>query len=212
LITFFPISPTHIWAIRPILPEDLSLLPQLLPADRSLFEFIHHPVKQLEMIASRLLVQKLCEHQGIVYKGIIKNAFNKPQLIDSPYCISIAHTEGWATASLHLTTSTGIDIEFPSEKIRRVTGKFLHPTEQKITQNDSEMLCKFWTAKEALYKLYARKRLDFREMIRIEPNGQHFKGIITGEYETIQADLFFFRWHQAFVTVAEPAELSPMLP
>ncbi|MCS7003846.1 MAG: 4'-phosphopantetheinyl transferase superfamily protein [Cytophagales bacterium] len=213
LVNFFPISDVHIWAVRPILSEDIHQLTELSSVDRDFFQFIHHPIKQLETIASRLTVKALCSYCGIKYQGVRKNQFNKPELVGLPYSVSIAHTEGWAAASIHLTQSTGIDIEYPSSKIERVINKFLHPSEQKmITTSNLNLLCKFWTAKEALYKLYARKRLDFKEMIRIQPVGNELKGIITGDYETIYADLYFFEWDNAHVTVAQPSVWSPLLP
>jgi phosphopantetheinyl transferase (holo-ACP synthase) len=60
-------------------------------------------------------------------------------------------------------------MEKPSEKIRRIAHKFLSETERTEAEDDIEKLCVYWSAKEALYKLYGRRKVIFNENLYVFP-------------------------------------------
>jgi 4'-phosphopantetheinyl transferase len=64
----------------------------------------------------------------------------------------------------------GIDIERMRPRIEKVRERFLHTEESASINKDKvlEQLTLAWCAKEALYKLYGQRNLDFRENIRVE--------------------------------------------
>ena len=57
----------------------------------------------------------------------------------------------------------GIDIEYRSDRVKRIRSRFLAPEEEQNidTAHEEEHLLVYWCAKEALYKLAGRKRWIF---------------------------------------------------
>ncbi|GAB4332404.1 MAG: hypothetical protein OHK0038_08090 [Flammeovirgaceae bacterium] len=142
---------------------------------------IQHPQKRLEWLASRCLVKKLSEKSGFEYSGIEKDDFGKPFLKNCAVEISFSHTFRYAAAILDFATPTGIDIEQIDAKFTKIAPKFLSPQELEFTQQNLEEIAYHWCAKEALYKLFGKKQLSFKNNIFIikpfEGEGV-FEGII----------------------------------
>jgi len=144
-----------------------------------------HPKKQLEYVTSRILIATLCKKADITYHGIIKDEFGKPFLKNCQYHLSVSHSFPYATAIIHKTAPVGIDIEFPSEKLFRISPKFLNEGEL-IYQNNLQDLCKVWCIKETLYKIYGRKKVDFRKNLHVSLSGN--KNQATGRFTNENID------------------------
>ena len=127
-----------------------------------------HPNKQLEYLATRHLLKALTNHFDITYSGVYKDEFGKPFLNDSNCHISVSHANKNVVCLINRNQACGIDIEKPRAQIERIKHKFLSGKELKIAGNDVNKMCLFWSAKEALYKLYGRKGLLFIENIQVE--------------------------------------------
>ncbi len=156
---------------------------------------ITHLQKKLEWMASRLVIKKLVENLNHEFQGIYKDAFGKPHLYQLPYHISIAHCYPYAVGALHKSLPVGIDIEQPRDKLIRISNRFLNSHEIQLTGNDLDLLCKFWSGKEVLYKIYGRKKLVFKEHIHIDidpSNRQQLLGrVLFGQFDkryTIKTD------------------------
>jgi phosphopantetheinyl transferase len=130
---------------------------------------ITHPAQRVEWLACRAAVRQLAEAQGIRYEGLRKDSFGKPHLINSRCHISLSHTGGWAAAVLHQTRPVGIDIEPVRDQFRRVVPRVLSEPEIVDAAGDPNRLAVYWCAKEALYKLYGKRQLTFREHLHVEP-------------------------------------------
>ncbi|GAB2573570.1 4'-phosphopantetheinyl transferase family protein [Spirosoma areae] len=130
---------------------------------------INHPSQRVEWLACRVAIRQLVEKQGITYRGLRKDAFGKPHLINSVWHISLSHTSGWAAAVLHKVRPVGIDIEPIRDQFRRVVPRVLSEAEVMHAADNPNRLAVYWCAKEALYKLYGKRRLTFREHLHIEP-------------------------------------------
>ena len=130
---------------------------------------ISHPSQRIEWLACRVAIRQLVEAQGMSYKGLRKDEFGKPHLIDSPWHISLSHTSGWAAAVLHRSRPVGIDIEPIREQFKRVVPRVLSESEINHAAGDPNRLAVYWCAKEALYKLYGKRQLTFREHLQVEP-------------------------------------------
>ncbi|AUD03205.1 4'-phosphopantetheinyl transferase family protein [Spirosoma pollinicola] len=130
---------------------------------------ISHPSQRIEWLACRVAIRQLVEAQGMSYKGLRKDEFGKPHLIDSPWHISLSHTSGWAAAVLHRSRPVGIDIEPIREQFKRVVPRVLSESEINHAAGDPNRLAVYWCAKEALYKLYGKRQLTFREHLHVEP-------------------------------------------
>ncbi len=142
----------------------------------------YHPTKQAEWMATRMLVENLCQRFGLEYKGIIKDEYGKPFLKDQTAQISISHSFPIASAMIHKSSPCGIDVEWPRATMQRIQHKFLNAEEFQY-RDDQQSLCVIWAAKEAIYKRYGKKQLSFKDNMKVEINSQGLRGwiIINGE-------------------------------
>ncbi len=128
--------------------------------------------------------------KNIVGKGstirVRYNAHNKPYIDLSDDHISVSHSGKFAAVIISHKRPVGIDIEQIHPRLHKVADKFVSPDEtgKDLAGMSSGELCLHWCAKEALYKLYGERQLDFREHIRIQsPSGLEggFQGMICRE-------------------------------
>ena len=179
-----------IWKIE----EDEQFFKQHLfidSADRHRLDNMHER-RRREWLAGRLLINKLHPSQA----NCMVDPFGKPYLPDTPIQISISHSKDYA-AVISDQNSVGIDIEKVSSRIRRIAHKFMREEESQSlsTIHPDEHLHIFWGAKEALYKAYGKKKLDFRKHLHIEPfqyqQKGHTLGLVTkGNYQA-KFDIYF---------------------
>ena len=123
-------------------------------------------LRELEWIASRYLAYKVDQ---IIPNLIEKDEYGKPFVRNSPNQISISHSRNYAFYGSS-TSHIGIDIQVVNDKIERLTHKFTSKQELRKfpgTLNLSEKLHYIWTIKEAVFKLYGKKELPFKEGILI---------------------------------------------
>ncbi|GAA4449942.1 4'-phosphopantetheinyl transferase superfamily protein [Nibrella saemangeumensis] len=134
---------------------------------------ITHPAQRVEWMACRAAMRLLAESQGLTYAGLYKDEFGKPHLIApadfNAGHISLTHTAGWAAVVWHASRPVGIDIEPIREQFVRVVPRVLSEVETAHAGQDLMRLAVYWCAKEALYKLYGKRQLTFREHLIIEP-------------------------------------------
>jgi 4'-phosphopantetheinyl transferase len=128
-----------------------------------------HPIKQLEWLASRTCVKYTVEQLEHIYQGIEKDEFNNPYLSKIQGFVSLSHTSNYAVAVVSLEEEVGIDIEKISDKLSRVSHKFLSESECLHAEDDLLKMCIYWCAKESLYKWYGKKNLSFKDNIFVEP-------------------------------------------
>jgi len=131
---------------------------------------ITHPHKRLQHFAGRYLLQWL--YPGFPIELIRIADTKKPFLEDEAYHFSISHCGDFAAVIVSKVNRVGIDIEIPSEKVKRIEGKFLHPDEsmmlhQWTVDNHLEYSTILWSAKEAMFKWWGLGKVDFSEMLRL---------------------------------------------
>lgn len=124
--------------------------------------------RRKEWMAGRLLLHKMSgrEEREIAKK----DEFGKPHLLDSPYDISLSHSGRFA-AVIASSACCGIDIQHLVPKLKKIEKKFMTPEDLGRLSEVyyMEQLHVYWGAKEALYKAYGKRKLEFREHIIIEP-------------------------------------------
>ena len=157
-----------VWQITETHDELQAMLPSEILTDAELAS-IKHPQKQIEFFCSRLTIKFLADFLGIKYLGIKKDEHGKPYLVGSTWQMSLTHTSNFVAAIMHPTKALGMDMEKPSEKIRKIAHKFLSESEITTANNDLEKLCIYWSAKEALYKLYGKRKVIFHEHLHVFP-------------------------------------------
>ena len=157
---------------------------------------ISHPQKIREWLASRLLIKTLAEQFGIFYEGTHKDEHGKAFLVNNDSHISITHTFDYVAAVINLSSPVGIDMEKMDEKLRRTAKKFLSDSEYVQAENQLASLCTYWCAKEAIYKLYGKKKISFKDSIYIEPfsvDEKQIHGILTDETVKVNSPIHL-RW------------------
>lgn len=168
-----------IWKIEETEEEFLEVIPEKNSALNILKQF-KSLVKRLEWLAARHTVQKLCPELGIEYQGIDKNPEGKPLLINSKAEISLSHSYPYVCAIIDKELEVGIDVEQPKEKIKKIAYKFLSDEELVYCNGCLTMQCILWSAKEAMYKIYAKKGLTFKKHLIIDPFELSSSGTIDG--------------------------------
>ncbi len=126
---------------------------------------ISHPSKQLGSVATRYALHLAT---GSTHRlSIQKDAFGKPFLQDDQRYISLSHTDGFVAAMVS-PFPCGIDIQRFDPRLTRLAGRFLSEKEMSsAADHDLEFLTICWSIKEAAYKAYGKKKLEFREDISI---------------------------------------------
>ncbi len=107
----------------------------------------------------------------------------KPYLKGESSHISISHSHDKLVIITNTKESTGIDIELIRDKVKNIQNRFLNDEELNFAKDNTETLIKMWAAKEAIYKAYGLKELDFRENILIE-NFSKTENVFYGKIDT----------------------------
>lgn len=185
-----PVGELGIWEITE--PEDYFIKElELFPTEKEYIATLKGR-RKLEWLAGRYLLHYM---SGRAIRGAcIKDEFGKPFLKDSQFQISISHSRELASV-IAAPFSVGIDIQKLVGKIERIAHKFMRENEMESLEARTrlEHLHVYWGAKEALYKAYGRRQLDFKKHIHIEPfsydldngfcSGQVLKGDFKARYQ-----------------------------
>ena len=122
--------------------------------------------KKLEKLAGKMLLRQLT---GWAYT-IVKNENGKPFFKDSDLQLSLSHSGDYVVGivSEHVV---GIDIQYLTSKVERVAARVMNENKFKTLDpnNRLEHLHVYWGAKEALFKTYGHKAMDFRKHLVIKP-------------------------------------------
>lgn len=154
-----------IWRVEEPIPFFLNGL-DLSQAEHILLSALN-PVKQLEWLASRYVLDHITDHTERLETATLTTG--KPYLVGRPEEISLSHSEAYVAAMIG-QTDVGVDIQRCKEKILGLEHKFANPEESARIDRSRAMqyLHVLWSAKEALYKIYAQKRLNFRTHLFVD--------------------------------------------
>ncbi len=154
----------------------------------------HPRGKRLLQVGSRLR-QKQCSGaialiQHLLQKDTIElqhDAYGKPYLNNPSQALSISYSREHVAVLLSNSREVGVDLEKIDNRIKRIAPRFLNKPEWNSLSNHEQLahLTTYWCAKEALYKIYGKRKLRFKEHLRISPFKFEETGTITG---TLQKD------------------------
>lgn len=123
--------------------------------------------RRKEFLAARILLHYMSgrSERGELYK----DTAGKPHLRDSIFHVSISHTVDYSAAIAH-PHPCGVDVQRIVPRIRRLAHKFIGPGEQLQLTPEHELLQLhlIWSAKEAMYKAFGRRQLDFKEHLFVD--------------------------------------------
>ncbi len=169
---------------------------------------ITHPHKRLQHLAGRYLLKLL--FPDFPYEEIVIADTKKPYLPYEQYHFSISHCGNYAAAIVSKEQRVGIDIEIPTERLLRISGKFLNEKEREqfsvsgyqfpVTASNLELLTVLWGAKEAIFKWWGWGSVDFSEHILLQPFEFEKTGYIDASFvrsqETFSLELQYKRFDQ----------------
>ena len=154
-----------------------------------------------QFLASRKLIALVDPDLRVTYKN------DMPFLSDNRN-ISISHSESIATILISEKKGIGIDIERINKKVHSIKSKFLNQKEINYLRGDEEtrMLTKAWTAKEAIYKALRKPGIIFSENILLEEFNHEAKSGIGKFISSDQEKLFklyFYDLDDYCLTISE---------
>jgi Phosphopantetheinyl transferase len=146
--------------------EELKEIASVPSVEEEYIEQMAAPQRRLESYAVRALLKEFFDER--VYIGYEEDG--SPYIKNTHYEISIAHSGEFACIYIHEDADVGIDIESLSRDFSAVEKKILSEDEQEyLTEKHRHLqLALIWSAKEAIYKLMARRKINFSKQIEIE--------------------------------------------
>lgn len=152
--------------------------------------------KQFQSKGALYLLEK---ELGVSKDQIVKDELGKPFIKDDHRSISISHCGHFVSVVLS-EKRCGLDLEFVGDRIQRIQHKFT--TEAELDKlkflTHSEACHMLWGGKEALYKIYGKKKVEFSEELFVWAQGdRQLKGEVkkeeqiycSGEYQFLKNDL-----------------------
>lgn len=145
-------------------------------------------------LAARVLAHQVCPD----FEILEKDEYGKPYFESSNHKISISHAGEFAAFQLKENEDCGIDMEELTERIKRIATKFVRSDEEELMNLGLNGLYLIWCAKEAMYKYYGLKALDFKanmkvDFINVEGSGSFIGHIKKGDYyKRLVLDYSFF--------------------
>ncbi|MCK9400448.1 MAG: 4'-phosphopantetheinyl transferase superfamily protein [Bacteroidales bacterium] len=155
-----------IWKISESVEELRSAI-RLREEEETLYQSFVAESRKKQWLAYRLLIRELLKPDEFPVEYDVSG---KPFLAGSDFHISVTHTDDLAAVIISCHARVGIDMEKIRPRIEKVREKFLNPEESALIGKEWELeqLTLAWCAKEALYKLYGQRNLDFRDNIFVD--------------------------------------------
>lgn len=166
-----------VWEIQESNDELLKKLPASIVED-STFKKIKVAHLKTEFLVGRLITQQIATYLDINFEGIEKDIHGKPHLKNVAWEMSLSHSKSFVVVAVHPEKAIGIDIEVPNNKLRRIMPRLFSEAENIMVGEDIVKMSWFWSAKEALYKLYGKRGIDFKEHLFLKYSSTRFTGEI----------------------------------
>ncbi len=158
-----------------------------------LSELTYSKKRNLEQAVSRILLNYLLDFDAHI--NLSKDEFGKPYLSNSGISVSFSHSRQMVACMISMEgESVGIDIELIRESITGIAHKFCTTKDSTPLPGilDTHLI---WGGKEVLYKIYAKKELDFIDHLSVwfdksldvfilQNNGSGFGNIHKGKYSS----------------------------
>ncbi len=164
--------------------DELAAMVKLSEEELEIVQNFQSYERRLEWLSVRAIVSQVLKRDV----SIVYNEFRKPFLSDASYNISISHSVKLTSVMFSKKHKLGIDLEHLSNKIDRVSHKFMNDNEYVTTDPDMRLyhLYIYWCAKEALYKICDKQDINFKYNIIIEAfdpsNAGCFNAIVDNKF------------------------------
>lgn len=177
--------------------DDLLGLIRFSEGEKETFERFHNKSRQAHWLSYRLAIRQLLGEDRKYEFHYDENG--KIHFSNLQYHLSVTHSGDYSAVIISTQYNVGVDIERISERIKKVSQKFLSPSELKKVPflRKSKYLTAIWSAKEALYKLMNKTDLSFDKNIEVELPKIDKKGKMTGKL-MLDDKIFVFDMHYQF--------------
>ena len=182
-----------LWDIQETAAELLQLLD---PGDEEL-EYLRkfrHQKRLKQSLAGRCLISDMMADYPDV--SLVYDEFNRPDFTSDEMSLSLAHCGHMAVAIIGANHRFGVDVEWVQPKVELLKSKYL--SEEELLQvGDEERELKLtvcWSAKESLYKYWGKKKLEFKEHLKLAPfdvDEGFLSGSITKDGELFEVSVVF---------------------
>ncbi|MCT4622773.1 MAG: 4'-phosphopantetheinyl transferase superfamily protein [Schleiferiaceae bacterium] len=138
-----------------------SFLP---PKDKERFDLINHPQKKAEFLSSRFALNALVPNYKLNYDG------RRPDLASGEH-VSLTHCTQYGGAMYGHDKRVGLDVELHRPELTKIARKFVRIDEKRYIIPGEELFFYqvLWSGKEALFKLWKKGNVYFKEDLKIEP-------------------------------------------
>jgi phosphopantetheinyl transferase len=130
---------------------------------------INHAQKKMQHLAGRNLLLEMAN--DISLKNILLTETGKPFLSDESYFFSISHCADFVAVIISAKSKVAIDIQHVAPKIESIKQKYLTEEEMNLLStlsiSPNEQFTFAWTIKEAMFKYFDEKGIDFKQHLNI---------------------------------------------
>lgn len=180
-----------------------------------ILESISHPQRRLEWLSSRLCLKELLKINHEVES--LNETTGKPYLSDHSFHISYSHSNMYSGAIASDECLVSIDLEDLSKKRNPETRfLFMHPNELAYFEaaGDLRVFFLIWSAKETLYKIYAKRGIVFKENLLINPENKPLEqsGTVSGILKADGYEKIYTIYYHFFPGVLLTFTFDPGLP
>lgn len=166
-----------VWEIKETLDYLLEIC-KLSEAELIELKNIEAEHLRIQFLIKHLLFQLICKQAHILNPELDKDAHGKPFVKNHKVYISISHTPTFIALAMHKSQAIGIDLERPREQLLRIMPRISRPEELHYINGNLETATIQWSIKEALYKLYGKRKVDFKTNLLISKIGGNYLGAI----------------------------------
>ncbi len=176
-----PFDPPGEWGLWHIDEPEAGLRAalHLYGAEEEQLHAIRGEERRREFLAARLLLHRMSGRES---RGeLVKDPSGKPHLVDSDFFVSISHTVDFSAALAH-PRACGVDVQRIVPRITRIAPRFIAPAESARLVDEHRLLQQhlIWSAKEAMYKAYGLRQIDFRAHLTVDLGEDFHPGSTTG--------------------------------
>lgn len=197
-----------VWKIEE--PEQFFLSQlSLSPENSNELSGIMHPLKRLQYLASRWLLQQLVPNRQSIH--LKKSEYQKPFIPHSNLHLSVSHSGLFAAVAVS-ECCVGIDIQEFDNRLLQLSQKFVGKKEREYTSSRPYPLDYYhviWGAKESVFKAYEKGGVDFKEHMEVAefsiPESGHLgttTATLLKEKEKMCYEIAFIKGKQSFFVVA----------
>ena len=156
-----------VWIITEDEEKLISLCNSMFLNDLGKYKKIEN---RLQWLASRVLITQVFADFGVDC-NIKKDEFGNPQIVNSDWNFSISHSGEYAALILSKNDFLGVDIETKFNQCHKLRSKFCNDFEIDFIGDDILKSTLIWSAKESIYKAYGKKKLIFKDDMKLADSG-----------------------------------------